>query len=119
MEQSNTKTGIDWKDALKNKLLDQPFLVIVLVGLLVWQDRLNTENVKRVYGDYKDAQSDYEKKVDAERKSLSDSRTSLILTVQEQRKQYEEMIKELYEERLKEQEELYEKLLECQSTKQH
>lgn len=117
MDQNNTKTGIDWKDALKNKLLDQPFLVIVLVGLLVWQDRLNTENVKRVYGDYKDAQNDYERKVDAERQSLSDSRNALILTVQEQRRQYEEMLKELYEERLEEQEELYKQLLECQSTK--
>lgn len=110
---------MSWKETIQERITEQPFVVLVLLGLLFWQDRLHTSYTDRLHREQDSLRVEYQSALASERDILVESRTGLVNAIGQMREGHSEEKTELYDRMLEQQEELYLKLLECQSTKLH
>lgn len=94
------------KDTLVKKLTEQPFIVIILIAALYFQDRQNQKQVEKVYNQMTVTKQDYEDKVTEERDLLIESRQNLIEAIGRMRTSFDD-----------EKTELYNRLIECERSK--
>lgn len=99
---------------LLEKLYDQPFTVILLVALLVWQNKAQDKQNNRLFQKAEASHIEYEEMVTADRDLLIERNKELVEAIKISNQKHDQTKTELYQLMITKIEELNQDIIECE-----
>lgn len=88
---------MDVSEVIKKKLFEQPLIVIVMVGLMYWQNSRHESELVRLQSEKDSIYQDHRKQTEEEKERLKTRADNLVEAIKRVNTEHEEELKELYE----------------------